>query len=195
MKKIHFFLFALLLVSCSTKNEGFIEENQNDAEMIQRDSIETLENQADDLSLVIVPTADSIHKIIQEEKASCNSCDCVNDPMGGSMAEIAICSTLESLAIKLKMYEVYEQIQKKYADSPVFLKALEKSQKRWIQLREADMEMLFAQEENTESGSGWSESLCWTEHLKELREARIKRLRIWLDKLPKGEICYPSVKR
>lgn len=195
MKKIHFFLFALLLASCSTKNEGFIEENQNDDEITQGDASETLENQTDDLSQIIVPTADSVRKEIQEEKASCKSCDCVNDPMGGSMAEIAICSALESLAYKLKLYEVYEEIQAKYADSPVFLEALEKSQKRWIQLSEAEMKMLFAAEADAESGSGWSESLCWTVHLKELREARIKRLRIWLDKLPKGEICYPSVKR
>ena len=51
-----------------------------------------------------------------------------------------------------ELNEVYNKILKEYKNDTVFIKSLKKSQKIWIQLRDAEMEMKFPERETRSYG-------------------------------------------
>lgn len=145
----------------------------------------------DIIEKVVIPTVKSVNAEIRKEKEFCPECKCsknsheIDDNMS-----YTICRTRDYLALKKKLFVLYEVILKEYEDCPEFIKKLKRSQKAWIVHRDAEIDAMFPQKGNY----GSSESLCWVENLIELTQLRIKRLQFWKDGHKEGEICFPSVK-
>jgi uncharacterized protein YecT (DUF1311 family) len=90
-----------------------------------------------------------------------------------------------------ELNEVYQKILKEYKSDTEFLKNLKVAQKIWITFRDAEMLAKFPKREPGYYGS--IQPTCWSNHLQELTEERIKRLKIWLTGIEEGSMCSGSV--
>lgn len=91
-----------------------------------------------------------------------------------------------------KLNQVYKTILSKYKSDSVFLKSLKKSQRLWIQFRDAEMEMKYPNYKNRSYGS--IHPTCISLYLKELTDTRIKTLNEWVCGIEEGYLCAGSVK-
>lgn len=91
-----------------------------------------------------------------------------------------------------KLNQVYKTILFKYKSDYVFLKSLKKSQRLWIQFRDAEMEMKYPNYKNRRYGS--IHPTCRSLYLKELTDTRIKTLNEWVCGIEEGNVCAGSVK-
>ena len=90
-----------------------------------------------------------------------------------------------------ELNSVYQKILQEYKSDTAFIKNFKKTQKIWVQLRDAEMKAKYP---DRKEGYGSVEPMCWSMYLKELTEERTKDLRIWLDGIEEGDVCSGSVK-
>lgn len=86
---------------------------------------------------------------------------------------------------------IYNQILKEYKDDTAFINNLKKSQRLWIQFRDAEMKMMYPDREPGYYGS--IEPICWYDYKKELTEERALKLKQWIDGREEDS-CSPTIK-
>ncbi|WP_117881029.1 lysozyme inhibitor LprI family protein [Aureibaculum luteum] len=86
--------------------------------------------------------------------------------------------------------ETYKTILSEYKTDPSFLENLKKSQRIWIQFRDAEMEMKYP----SHSEYGSVHPICRASYMKELTDNRIKTLQKWIVGGEEGDVCNGSVK-
>lgn len=91
-----------------------------------------------------------------------------------------------------RLNQLYQAILNKYRHDALFIRNLKKSQRIWLQLRDADLAMKYPAYE-TEGHYGSMQPMCESEELTTLTEARTRQLRIWLTGIPEGDGCAGSV--
>jgi uncharacterized protein YecT (DUF1311 family) len=87
---------------------------------------------------------------------------------------------------------VYQKILKEYKDDPVFIKSMITAQKLWVQLRDADVKMMYPDREAGYYGSMLP--LCVSEYKAKLTKERTAKLKRWLTGVEEGDVCSGSVK-
>ena len=94
-----------------------------------------------------------------------------------------------------KLNEVYNEILKKYSDDDIFIKLMKKTQKIWIQFRDAQVEMMFPDyTDNPYSYYGSVYPMCISSYMTRLTDQRTKELQEWLEGSIDGNVCSGSVK-
>lgn len=92
-----------------------------------------------------------------------------------------------------ELNRVYQEVRTRYKDNPDFLQKLKKSQRLWIQFRNAEVAMRYpAKDKFNVYGSIYP--ICAKTLLTELTKARIKTLRQWLDGTVEGDVCSGSIR-
>lgn len=92
-----------------------------------------------------------------------------------------------------ELNRVYQQIRTQYSDQADFLQKLKLSQRAWIKLRDADMEVYYpAKNKVAEYGSAYSG--CVSRKKADITVERIKFLQQWLQGAEEGDVCAGSVK-
>jgi uncharacterized protein YecT (DUF1311 family) len=90
-----------------------------------------------------------------------------------------------------KLNEVYQKILKLYSENELFIKNLKTAQRLWIQLRDAQLSMMYPERDNGYYGSVLP--LCEAIYLKKLTDVRIKELEQWLADREDGELCSGTI--
>ena len=88
--------------------------------------------------------------------------------------------------------EIYKTILSEYKTDTIFVENLKKSQRIWIEFRDAEMEMKYPN--YTEKIYGSIHPTCRAFYLKELTDKRIETLKIWVGGTEEGDACCGSVK-
>ncbi|MBJ2175861.1 DUF1311 domain-containing protein [Aureibaculum sp. A20] len=88
--------------------------------------------------------------------------------------------------------DIYKMILSKYDKDTLFIQNLKKSQRIWIQFRDAEMAMKYPEYPNRLNGS--VHPMCTAIHLKRLTDNRITTLKKWLAGSEEGDLCNGSVK-
>lgn len=91
-----------------------------------------------------------------------------------------------------ELNKVYKEILSEYKEDTVFIASLKKSQRIWIQFRDAEMEMMYPEREPGYYGS--IHPMCWSIYLTQLTNERIQKLKLWLLGEEPGNSCSPSIK-
>lgn len=92
-----------------------------------------------------------------------------------------------------ELNSVYKEILSLYKDDVVFIESLRKSQRTWIQFRDAELEMKYPNHK-TPGYYGSSHSMCCSIYLKELTDKRIATLKTWIEGIEEGDMCSGSVR-
>lgn len=88
---------------------------------------------------------------------------------------------------------VYQQILREYKSDPTFITRMKAAQRLWIQWRDAEMKAIFpAKDERLEYGSVFP--MCYSVQLTDLTKERTKKLRVWIEGIPEGDVCGGSVR-
>lgn len=96
-------------------------------------------------------------------------------------------------AADAELNRVYQQVLAKYADEPTFVHRFKQAQRAWIKFRDAHLEARYpALDKRGEYGSIYS--LCFSNLMAELTEARTQQLKLWLDGIGEGDGCAGSVR-
>lgn len=95
-------------------------------------------------------------------------------------------------AADAELNQVYQQVLKKYADEPVFINNFKQAQRAWLKFRDAHLESRYPAEDKRDYGSIYS--LCSSNLLAELTEARTEQLKLWLKGIEEGDGCAGSVR-
>ncbi|MFV8226457.1 lysozyme inhibitor LprI family protein [Christiangramia aquimixticola] len=90
-----------------------------------------------------------------------------------------------------KLNEVYRTIISEYKKDTIFINNLVKSQRLWIQFRDAELEMKYPQYGGKYYGSVLP--MCKALYLKNLTNQRIETLKNWIKGADEGEACNGSV--
>ena len=88
--------------------------------------------------------------------------------------------------------EIYQVILSEYKSDTTFITNLKKSQRLWVQFRDAEMEMKFPDYEGKVYGS--IQPTCRALYLKELTDKRIETLKKWVGGVEEGDVCSGSIK-
>ena len=88
--------------------------------------------------------------------------------------------------------EIYQTILSEYKSDTIFVENLKKSQRLWIQFRDAEMEMKFPNYSDKTYGS--IHPTCRAFYLKEITDKRIETLKEWVTGTEEGDVCNGSVK-
>lgn len=88
--------------------------------------------------------------------------------------------------------EIYQTILSEYKSDKTFVENLKKSQRLWIEFRDAEMEMKFPN--YTDKIYGSIHPTCRAFYLKELTDKRIETLKEWISGTEEGDVCNGSVK-
>jgi len=91
-----------------------------------------------------------------------------------------------------ELNEVYQLILEDYQTDTLFIEKLKASQRLWIKFRDSELEMKYPESDKRLYGSMYP--MCATAYLDQLTNDRIKKLKEWLEPIPKGEGCVGSVK-
>ena len=90
-----------------------------------------------------------------------------------------------------EMENVVQKIRNKYYNDTLFLAKLETSQKRWLQYREAHIEMKFpVKDKQFEYGSMYPTCYCLEKI--SITQKRIKDLEMWVNGVIEGDVCPGS---
>ena len=93
-----------------------------------------------------------------------------------------------------ELNRVYKLIQKAYKNDVAFLSKLKKSQRIWLKLRDADMEMRFPPaDERHQYGSVFP--MCHAAIETTLILQRVEYLKQWLVGVEEGDVCSGSIMR
>ncbi|HET8809509.1 MAG TPA: lysozyme inhibitor LprI family protein [Flavobacteriaceae bacterium] len=91
-----------------------------------------------------------------------------------------------------ELNRVYQEILNEYKTDSIFIENLKKSQRIWIEFRDAELKMKFPNYKDKIYGS--IHPTCRAFYLMELTEKRIKTLSKWLAGTIEGEVCNGSIK-
>lgn len=91
-----------------------------------------------------------------------------------------------------KLNEVYKNLLLEYKSDSEFIEKLQRSQRIWIQLRDAELEMKYPAEDKQFYGSVYP--VCALSYLTELTKKRAEHLKNWIEGVKEGEVCSGSVK-
>ncbi|RXG31919.1 lysozyme inhibitor LprI family protein [Leeuwenhoekiella marinoflava] len=94
--------------------------------------------------------------------------------------------------VDAELNKVYQQILKEYKQDPLFIKNLRKTQRLWIQFRDAELDMKYPAYADHHYGS--VQPMCRATYLKSLTQERVDKLKIWLQGIEEGDVCAGSVK-
>lgn len=92
-----------------------------------------------------------------------------------------------------ELNQVYKRILNDYKADTLFLSKLKIAQNLWIKFRDAEMNALFPEEE-TQTNYGSVFPMCWSMHMANLTNERIKTLKRWVNGVEEGDVCSGSVK-
>jgi uncharacterized protein YecT (DUF1311 family) len=102
------------------------------------------------------------------------------------------CAGLSFEETDAELNRVYGEIKRVYADDPTFLVALRDSQRAWIKLRDADMNLYFPEREAGYYGS--ITPFCKTSAITKITQERVEFLRQWLIGVEEGDVCSGSIR-
>jgi len=88
--------------------------------------------------------------------------------------------------------EIYKTILSEYKTDTIFVENLKKSQRIWIEFRDAEIEMKYPN--YAEKIYGSIHPTCRAFYLKELTDKRIETLKIWVGGTEEVDACCGSVK-
>ncbi|MCF4101899.1 DUF1311 domain-containing protein [Gillisia sp. M10.2A] len=88
--------------------------------------------------------------------------------------------------------EIYQTIITEYTSDTIFIKNLKRSQRLWIQFRDAQIEMKYP--EYVDKLYGSIHPTCRVIYQRELTQKRIATLNNWLSGTEEGDVCNGSVK-
>lgn len=91
-----------------------------------------------------------------------------------------------------KLKGIYQTILSEYRRDTIFIQNLKKSQRIWIQFRDAEMEMKYPKYPDKTYGS--IQPTCRAFYLKDLTDKRIETLKSWISETEEGDVCNGSVK-
>ena len=91
-----------------------------------------------------------------------------------------------------KLNEIYKVILSEYKSDTIFVENLKKSQRLWIQFRDAEMKMKYPNYVDRFYGS--IHPTCTASYIKRLTEKRIETLKEWVSGTEEVDICRGSVK-
>ena len=94
-----------------------------------------------------------------------------------------------------KLNNIYQTILDDYKSDTIFVKALRKAERLWVQFRDAQVEMMYPKE-TTDSQTSYYGSVyptCVSEYKLSLTEDRIKTLQEWIDGIEEGDVCSGSI--
>jgi len=91
-----------------------------------------------------------------------------------------------------ELNETYNKILKEYKEDTAFIQNLKKSQRLWLQFRDAEMKVKFPGREVGYYGS--VQPMCWSMYKEELTRERLKTLKVWLEGVEEGDVCNGSVR-
>lgn len=89
-----------------------------------------------------------------------------------------------------ELNEIYNKVLKEYKEDAVFIQNLKKSQRLWLQFRDAEMKVKFPDREVGYYGS--VQPMCWSMYKEELTRERSKTLKLWLEGVEEGDACNGS---
>lgn len=91
-----------------------------------------------------------------------------------------------------QLNKVYKTVLSEYKTDTLFVENLKKSQRIWIQFRDAEMEMKYPNYPEKIYGS--IHPTCRAFYLKELTDKRIETLKNWISGTEENDVCNGSVK-
>ncbi|WP_139959591.1 lysozyme inhibitor LprI family protein [Flavicella sediminum] len=91
-----------------------------------------------------------------------------------------------------QLNEIYKTIISKYKTDTIFVENLKKTQRIWMQFRDAEMEMKYPNYRENIYGS--IHPTCRAIYLKELTDDRIGTLKTWIRGTEEGDVCNGSLK-
>ncbi|PCJ64883.1 MAG: hypothetical protein COA58_11460 [Bacteroidetes bacterium] len=91
-----------------------------------------------------------------------------------------------------QLNDIYKTILSEYKTDSIFIENLKKSQRIWIQFRDAEMEMKYPNYSDQRYGS--IHPICRAFYLKELTDKRTNTLKKWVAGMEEGDACNGSVK-
>lgn len=109
-----------------------------------------------------------------------------------SQTELNLSSEAIFITTKNKLDSIITRIQKDYNNDTALIGNLLKSQKEWLEYRDAQLLMKFPMNDPLREGSAFN--TCYFIYLNELTEERLNTLNVWLEKVKEGEVCGGSVK-
>ncbi|TKG97028.1 DUF1311 domain-containing protein [Puteibacter caeruleilacunae] len=109
-----------------------------------------------------------------------------------TQSEMTRAASEKYLKADKELNNVYKQIQKEYISDTIFIKKLKIAQQLWIKFRDAELDMKFPEPNKRLYGSMYS--MCASGYLEKLTKERTKRLKEWLQPVPRVEGCAGSVK-
>lgn len=96
-------------------------------------------------------------------------------------------------AVDTELNILYQKILYAYKDEPIFIEKLKSSQRLWVKLRDANLEMKFPEvDKRIYYGSMYP--TCENSFLSKMTNERINYLKNWLQSTRKGEGCQGSIK-
>ena len=111
-----------------------------------------------------------------------------------TQSEMNNCHGIDFKKADTELNSVYKLIQLAYSDNEEFLIKLKKSQRIWIQLRDANIEMAFPlKDKRYEYGSVYP--TCSLGMKTDETLERVEFLKQWLIGIEEGDVCSGSVKR
>jgi len=120
---------------------------------------------------------------------------CGQEQNGGSclgkattQAEMDACASQDFHNADAEMNRVYQQILKKYAARPTFVRRLKLAQEAWIKFRDAHMNALYYDPEDAED-SGSVYPMCKEMEATRLTTERTAALKRILGPQQEGEVC------
>jgi uncharacterized protein YecT (DUF1311 family) len=111
-----------------------------------------------------------------------------------TQSEMNRCEGVNYEKADAELNRVYKLIQKVYKDQNEFLSKLKISQRMWLKLRDADMEMHFP-DANNQNKYGSVYPMCHAGFSTAMTLQRIAYLKQWLTGTEEGDVCAGSILR
>jgi uncharacterized protein YecT (DUF1311 family) len=109
-------------------------------------------------------------------------------------SDMTLCSGMTLTRADAELNRVYNLIRRVYAEDKEFLSKLKISQRAWIKLRDADLEMKFPHEDKLNQ-YGRVYRMCVLGVNTTLTLQRIEYLKQWLTGIGEGDVCSGSISR
>jgi len=91
-----------------------------------------------------------------------------------------------------QLNETYQTVLSEYKTDSTFIENLKKSQRIWVQFRDAEMKMKYP--EYSDKTYGTVQPTCRAFYLNKLTDERIETLKTWGSGIEEGDVCSGSVK-
>lgn len=98
-------------------------------------------------------------------------------------------------AVDLEMLNIHKQIQKEYADDPLFLQKLQDAQVYWIQYKNRHIRSLYPKDSKFyKKNYDKQYNYCKCAEAARLTVLRVKEMKLWLDGKHSGNDCPSSIR-